>query len=115
MIVQRKKEVIIKSPDVELIPLSDNVAAVIDADDYPVLGTLHWSLRRSHNLWYAVTRKQIAGKRKYIKMHRLITSCPDGYEVHHINGNTLDNRKSNLMVLQKKDHLAIHNRFTTRR
>jgi hypothetical protein len=28
--------------------------------------------------------------------------------VHHINGNTTDNRPENLIVLSKKDHHALH-------
>ena len=33
-----------------------------------------------------------------------------GYEVHHINGIKTDNRPSNLIVLSKAKHRAIHSR-----
>lgn len=43
-----------------------------------------------------------------IKAHRLIMGDPPGLVVHHINGNGLDNRKSNLMAITPKEHVRIH-------
>jgi len=40
-------------------------------------------------------------KGKHISLHRFIVDCPSGMQVDHINGNTLDNRRSNLRVCTK--------------
>ena len=37
-------------------------------------------------------------------MHRLITGCPIGMKVDHINHNTLDNRKENLRICTQQQN-----------
>ena len=41
--------------------------------------------------------------------HRIVANAPPGSHVHHINGDTLDNRPENLVVMQPKDHMRTHN------
>jgi hypothetical protein len=48
------------------------------------------------------------------KLHRLIYEAyygqiPDGYHVHHIDGNKLNNRIDNLQLLSKSEHSSLHN------
>lgn len=51
---------------------------------------------------------------KQQKEHRVIMSKYLGYavdfdmEVHYINGNKLDNRIENLLILSKSDHAKLH-------
>jgi len=40
--------------------------------------------------------------------HRVVTNAPKGTHVHHINGNTLDNRVENLLVLTHAEHMKEH-------
>lgn len=47
-------------------------------------------------------------KDKKILIHRIITNCPEGYEVDHINHNTLDNRKDNLRIVTRTQNSANH-------
>ena len=33
---------------------------------------------------------------------------PEGYHVHHVNGDRIDNRKINLQLMSADDHIALH-------
>ena len=52
--------------------------------------------------------------REFIYLHRLIwkleyDNIPEKYEIHHINGNKVDNRLQNLECLSKSEHRKRHN------
>ena len=98
----------IPTDDIAEIQLNKQFVTIIDAEDFLELSKYHWRLKRSYNCYYAVARCRHHGKTMEIKMHRLIAKTPAGYECHHINHDTLDNRKSNLQNLSKNAHLCAH-------
>lgn len=73
---------------VSKIPLTQNKFAIVDSDMFDYLNQWKWTLQMN----YASRRIND----NIIYMHRLITNVEDGLEVDHINGDGLDNRKSNL-------------------
>ena len=85
----------------------DIYKVLIDTDDLPkfIEDGGSWCVDLPYN-YEEPARKPYAirnassprGKRKFVKMHREITNAPKGTVVDHINGDTLDNRKSNLRV-----------------
>lgn len=46
--------------------------------------------------------------RRTVFMHRQITQATPEQEVHHKNGNTLDNRRENLELKTPRDHHLTH-------
>lgn len=89
------------------IPLSQGLEAIIDSEDFNRLSQYKWAVTRSRDQApYAQSSVKCitTGKFISIRMHRLLLNCPKGMEVDHINGNTLDNRKSNLRVTTRGEN-----------
>ena len=43
-----------------------------------------------------------------ITIHRLLMNSPKNMDVHHINGNKLDNRRINLVMMTRSEHTSLH-------
>lgn len=84
------------------IKIGNNLYTLIDESDYDILSKYHWHFdKQKTGSGYAVSRLS-NGKRIY--MHRLLTNCPDNMIVDHIDGNKLNNRKSNLRICTPKQN-----------
>ena len=84
---------------------------LFDEEDLALLQGRNWTLRSSGNHLYV--QRTIYADGKYIgyeSLHRLISKCQPGQVVDHINGDSLDNRRSNLRVCS-----AAQNRLNCRR
>lgn len=66
-------------------------------EDYELLSQYDWAV---NNKGYAVCYTC----NMTILSHRLITNCPKGLQVDHINGNRLDNRRENLRIVTSQQN-----------
>lgn len=80
------------------IVLSQGMVALVDDDDYEWLNSMKWHAHRDGHTCYARHAYWENGACKTVKMHRVIMGAPQGKEIDHMNGNGLDNRKSNLRI-----------------
>lgn len=82
----------------KLIPLTQGKFAQVDDEDYSKLNSLKWQAKAYRkNKTYAARTYHINEKWKTIGMHRIILQVIDtDILVDHIDGNGLNNQKSNL-------------------
>lgn len=94
------------------IPLSRGMFAIVDDDDFDSLSKHKWCAHRGGGTWYA-TRNIVTGSRttrdrkwKMIMMHREILGelCVNR-TVDHVNGDGLDNRRSNIRVASRAENM----------
>jgi hypothetical protein len=94
---------------VRTIHLSRGKVAIVDADDYLRLRYYKWyvkvTVRVGRTIYYAV--RLVYGpnrERRPIYMHRAIMNAKRGRVVDHINGNGLDNRRTNLRLCTHQEN-----------
>ena len=77
------------------IDLTNGHVAVVDRDDHEWLAQWKWYAWEHRHTFYA-RRNGRAGESPIVAMHVAILAPGDGFQVDHINGNGLDNRRVNL-------------------
>jgi hypothetical protein len=83
----------------KLLKLSQGLFAKVDDDDYEFLAQHKWFAKKERHVFYACRSVKDGNSYKTIRMHREILK-PNNHELvcDHINGDGLDNRKSNLRL-----------------
>ena len=83
-------------PSYRIIPLTKNQNTLVDTEDYERVNQWNWVAHwaTSTKTFYA----QREGDSGNVFMHRFIMNPPEGQQIDHIDGNTLDNRKANLRL-----------------
>lgn len=95
---------------VNIIYKNQIVTGYIDKEDYDLASKYIWRISKKKTKFYLVSGSYSKGTQIYLH-HLLIGKPKDGYEVDHIDGNSLNNHKNNLRFLTKSDNC----RFTQSR
>ncbi|MCI0551283.1 MAG: HNH endonuclease [Anaerolineae bacterium] len=86
------------------ISLSRGLVALVDDADFEYLNQWKWHYAAGYA---SRNSSRIQGRRKPIRMHRVIMQAPDGIEVDHIDtNNKLDNRRQNLRLCTHVENMS---------
>lgn len=82
------------------IELTKGLFAIVDDDIHEYLENFKWhAIKINRESFYATRWVTIDGRQKYCRLHHAVIGFPlNGNRVDHINGDTLDNRRSNLRL-----------------
>lgn len=84
------------------IELTKNNYAIVDDSDYEWLSQYKWHI----SCGYAETSKRVGNKIINTRMHRMIINPSREFQIDHINGDKLDNRRINLRICTASQNKA---------
>lgn len=84
------------------VPLTRGRVALVDDEDYEEVARYKWCYMTAGYAARSVVKEK---KRWLLYMHREILKPPKGKHVDHVNGDTLDNRRSNLRLATHAENM----------
>jgi hypothetical protein len=94
------------------ISLTQGRVALVDDEDFEELNKFKWHTQPHGNTFYVIrnTPRKPGKHQGTERMHRVILNIPEGMETDHIDGDGLNNQKSNLRIAthrQNSQNLAL--------
>lgn len=91
---------------------NDGSNFVIDADDFETVSEFTWFKGKRGYPVAHTSRKSLEGYKTFT-LHRLIFGFPSNYDIDHINGNKMDNRRDNLRGCNHQQNMFNQNKRST--
>ena len=102
--------------DMKYIELTKGYVAIVSDEDYENLSQFKWyaskSINSSRNTHYACRKRRkdempegTWKKNLHVAMHREIMKPPPNKDIDHIDGNGLNNQRSNLRIVNKTQNM----------
>lgn len=91
------------------IKVASGELVMVDDADHEVLAQYKWSSNGKYAQRRPLKKKGETGTA--IMMHRQIMDAPRGLDVHHIDGNGLNNQRANLQVVTRSQNLSRRGKF----
>jgi len=88
------------------IELTQGKVALVDDEDWEYLSSVKWCL--SNRYAASAQGPDREGSKRFTTMHRLLMGSPEDMDVHHKNGDSLDNRRDNLEIITHSEHRKLH-------
>lgn len=90
------------------IKLTKGYVAIVDDDDFEYLSQFKWCFSGSGYAIRKLPKYECGGENRWVYMHRVIAKPKEDEVVDHINRNRMDNRRSNLRVLNNQSLNALN-------
>ena len=97
------------------IPLTQGKMALVDDEDFDKVNFLRWHTHKGKNdkTYYAIHSEWTGSYVKKIRMSRLIMNPPECSVVDHIDGDGLNNQKSNLRIVSQRQNCQNRHQIKT--
>jgi primase-polymerase (primpol)-like protein len=94
------------------IPLTKGYYATVDDEDYSRLNAFKWHVYQRGTTIYALRTIKAINGRTTEYMHRVILGVPVGMDTDHIDGNGLNNQKSNIRIVTTRENAQNRHQIT---
>jgi hypothetical protein len=89
---------------VKEIKLTQGKIALVDDEDFKNINSYRWAAHK-HSLTFYAVRHPKGSREKLTRMHNDVLGHKSGFEIDHIDGDGLNNQRSNLRFVTRRQNL----------